>query len=108
VRIKGPEEAKQGDVVNLSCETCRSNPPSTINWTVAGEPEKNSSSTVVPAPQSSWITKSNVSFIIPHGQHFVVVTCQAFSDSRYEKVVTTHKINVLRKYINNITIQMEY
>lgn len=98
VRIKGPDEAKQGDTVVLSCETDRSNPPSTIKWTVAGEPEKNSTSIVVSASQSSWITKSNVSFVIPNGQHSVIATCQAFSNNAIEKVITTHKVSVLCKY----------
>lgn len=97
VHIRGPEEAKQGDVVSLYCETGRSNPPSTIKWTVAAETEKNSTATVVAAPQSSWITKSNVSFAIPNGQRTVDVTCQAVSNSQFEKVAATHKINVLRE-----------
>jgi len=98
VRIKGPDEAKQGESVNLNCETGRSNPPATIKWTVAGESEKNSTSVVVSAPQSSWITKSNVSFVVPDGHHFVVATCQAISNSVFDKVFATHKVSVLREY----------
>lgn len=100
--IKGPTEAKPGDVISLSCKTDRSNPPSTIKWMVDGEPEKNSTSTVVAEPQSSWITISNVSFVIPNGQQLVVVTCQAVSDSGSEKVITSHSINILCEYNNNL------
>ncbi|XP_026818055.1 nephrin-like [Rhopalosiphum maidis] len=89
VHVKGPDEAKQGELVTLSCETSRSNPASIIRWTVNGEAEENSTSVKVPAPQSSWITKSNVSFVIPTGQRFVAATCQS------EKVTDTHKIYVL-------------
>ncbi|XP_050530864.1 nephrin-like [Daktulosphaira vitifoliae] len=95
VKIKGPTEAKQGEIINLTCETGRSNPPSVINWLVAGEQERNSTSTVVTAPQSSWITKSNVSFVMPAGQRSVVATCQAVNNNPSDRVVATHKINVL-------------
>ncbi|CAI6356936.1 unnamed protein product [Macrosiphum euphorbiae] len=95
VRIRGPDEGKQGDLITLSCETGRSNPAALIKWTVAGEPEENSTSTNVPAPQSSWITKSNVSFVIPTGQRYVVATCQSISNSVFDKVIDTHKISIL-------------
>ncbi|XP_050438831.1 nephrin [Adelges cooleyi] len=95
VKIKGPVEAKQGDAVSLSCETGRSNPPSVIKWLVAGEPEKNSTSTVVAGSQSSWITKSNVTFVMPLGQRSVVAICQAVNNHPSDKVTASHKVNVL-------------
>ncbi|XP_025196659.1 nephrin-like [Melanaphis sacchari] len=95
VRIKGPSEAKQGEFITLNCETGRSNPASMIKWTVAGDVEENSTSVKVPAPQSSWITKSNVSFVIPTGQRSVVATCQSISNSMSERVIDTHKISIL-------------
>lgn len=99
MRIRGPQEAKQGEVIKLSCETGRSNPSSTIKWTVAGEP-KDGPSIEVAAAQSSWITKSNISYVIPNGLHVIEITCQAMSNySLFDKVITTHKINVLREYL---------
>lgn len=98
MHIEGPSEARQGDVVHLSCETGRSNPPSTIRWTVAGEPEKNSTSTVTAAPQSGWITRSNVSFAVPAGQRTVAVTCQAVANNVLDRVMDTHRIDVLREW----------
>lgn len=99
VHIKGPDEARPGDAVNLICETGRSNPPSTVKWTVAGESELlSTSSTVMAAPQSSWITRSNASFVVPNDRRSVVATCQAVSNSQYDEPVTAvHKINVLRE-----------
>ncbi|XP_050061787.1 nephrin-like isoform X2 [Aphis gossypii] len=95
VRIKGPVEAKQGELITLSCETGRSNPASMIKWMVNGDVEENSTFVKMNAPQSSFISKSNVSFVIPTGQRYVEATCQSIGNSISEKVISTHKINIL-------------
>lgn len=94
--------------MHLNCETGRSNPHSLIKWTVADETEKNSTSIVVAAPQSSWITKSNVSFVIPTGQHSVTATCQVINSNPFETIETTHKISILRKYTIILLLSKAY
>jgi len=69
-----------------------------IKWIVNGEVEENSTFVKMNAPQSSFISKSNVSFVIPTGQRYVEATCQSFSNSISEKVISTHKISILREY----------
>ncbi|VVC38576.1 Fibronectin type III,Immunoglobulin-like domain,Immunoglobulin C1-set,Immunoglobulin/major [Cinara cedri] len=97
VIIKGPSEAKPGDTVTVSCETNRSNPPSTIKWMLNNDVATKSVSTVITAPQSSWITKSNVSVTIPGGQPIAVVMCETFGNGVYERVSATHTIKVLHR-----------
>lgn len=95
MRNKEASKARPGDTVTVCCKTNRSNPPSTIKWILNTAVATKSAFTVMAAPQSSWIIRSNVFVVIPCGQPAALVTCETFGNVVYERVSATQTIKVL-------------
>ncbi|KAK4307585.1 hypothetical protein Pmani_020652 [Petrolisthes manimaculis] len=61
VSIRGPSAVKAGEVLNMTCETSRSNPPASITWIVQGKVMEKGKSVVGRDGSGGWVTSSFLS-----------------------------------------------
>lgn len=95
VTISGPNEARVGDPVPLTCATAPSNPAADIKWVVSGKHHRGASNRTVISPEGGWITTSNITVTVEPNRRSVVVVCHGVNGQLTENVVATHTINVL-------------
>ncbi|XP_043210989.1 nephrin-like [Amphibalanus amphitrite] len=81
VTVSGTQEARGGDTVHMSCITSSSNPPANITWVINGRTMMNMSQSHAPSPAGSgWVTRSNMSTMVPPGlQEDMLVSCHALN-----------------------------
>ncbi|RZF33955.1 hypothetical protein LSTR_LSTR010438 [Laodelphax striatellus] len=95
VTISGPTEAREGDVVPLTCVTAPSNPPAEVKWMIGGKQVKNATQRTYTAQEGGWITTSNTTAVVVPDKRALVVICHGLNMQLTENVVSTHTINVL-------------
>jgi len=98
VKIKGPQEAKIGDTVVLTCTSTNSYPKADISWFKGGLSQEPIATTFQISPDGGQTSVSNVTFVIEPTDMTVVVTCQGINRELGESAVATHTINVIRKF----------
>jgi len=98
VKITGPQEAKIGDTVLLTCTSTVSYPKADILWYKGGFSEEPIATALQNSQDGDQINVSNVTFVIEPTDITVVVLCQCINRKLGEFAVDTHTIRVMRKF----------
>ena len=98
VELRGPTEARQGEIVNYHCSTSNSNPPATIRWTVGNQTRKADHTHRVSSPHGGWITHSNVSVSLGPGDRSKIVVCNAANSELNEVKSESKMLSVICEF----------
>ena len=79
VELKGPREARSGDVLSFECTTSNSNPPATIQWVVDNVTYASLHSRTTPSPLGGWVTHANVSVRVSENDRNKIITCNVIN-----------------------------
>ena len=99
VELKGPREARSGDVLSFECTTSNSNPPATIQWVVDNVTYASLHSRTTPSPLGGWVTHANVSVRVSENDRNKIITCNVINSELNEVKTESAILTVICKYI---------
>lgn len=97
VTISGPNDARQGDVINFQCTTAPSNPAAEIRWTIDGRQRRTNVSAQIPSNEGGWVTTSNISITVESNKRSISLLCQGINMQLSDNIMSTHMLNILCK-----------
>lgn len=97
VTINGPNDARQGDVVNFQCSTAPSNPAAEIRWTIDGRQRRTNVSAQIPSNEGGWVTTSNISITVESNKRSISLLCQGINMQLADNIMSSHTLNILCK-----------
>ena len=78
VTLRGPTEARLGEILTYECETSASNPPALISWTVGNDTRPSLHTETVLSPATGgWVTRANVTVRLDDAGSAKMVVCSA-------------------------------
>lgn len=97
VKISGPNDARQGDIVNFQCTTAPSNPVAEIRWTIDGRQRRTNFSAQIPSNEGGWITTSNISITVESNKRSISLLCLGINMQLSDNIMASHTLNILCK-----------
>ena len=98
VELKGPREARSGDVLSFECTTSNSNPPATIQWVVDNVTYASLHSRTTPSPLGGWVTHANVSVRVSENDRNKIITCNVINSELNAVKTESAILTVICKY----------
>ena len=93
--LRGPSEAKIGEVVTYSCVTANSNPPASIRWVVGNETKVPQNSRSELSPRGGWVTRSNITVMLTDSDRSKLITCKAYTNEVNEVKSESKMLSVI-------------
>ena len=98
VELKGPREARSGDVLSFECTTSNSNPPATIQWVVDNVTYASLHSRTTQSPLGGWVTHANVSVRVSENDRNKIITCNVINSELNAVKTESAILTVICKY----------
>jgi hypothetical protein len=98
VELRGPGEARVGELVSFECSTSNSNPPATIAWLVANRTRSAIHTHTVTSALGGWVTHSNVTVALEPGDRSKMVTCNAINSELNDVKSESKMLSVICEY----------
>ncbi|XP_059086903.1 synaptogenesis protein syg-2-like [Tigriopus californicus] len=77
--LRGPTEAKIGEIITYTCSTANSNPPATIQWIVGNKTRQADHTYSVTSPSGGWITHSNITVSLGPSDRNKMIICNGLN-----------------------------